>query len=644
MKKKNGPVQAGIILLLFALSFLAVPRHARAEERIVSLDVIAELQEDSSLLMTERIRVTIEHNSIKHGIYRVFPLSQVLENNKYRFHNYDFKAITLDGEKVPYTKAARSGHVALAIGTEKEKAPLGEHTYEIRYRVTDHVLFFDDRDEIYLNVTGNDWKLPMDAVSFTFVVPGGSENILETKAFTGSFGKSGSDYVMEGNNTFHSTRPFAVGEGLTVAVAWKKGIVSRPGDFRSGWATKNREACFLLIFGFVALYCFICKRWLKKPLPPVIPLFSPPEGMSPGYVSALMDIEDSGRFFHADMMGAAINGFLRLDAKDAKNFVFHGLKPKKMPEKWIAHYCREVTAFLTSPENPCDLKTIEGKTQVAKTLDFLKSKYKRLLKDSWQDNLFLKIAGWAVVYIIASFMAIAIDIPEVPGESRWMYPISIAIFYFFAGLGLFFFKTVKAKGRHILGKICSFLLGVTLCILGVGMIFAQMESDAFLMSRHLILFFLTAFFMGRIPRKSRTIKAMDAYAQVLGLEMYMRTAEKHRLAMLNAPEDTIKKFEELLPYAVALGCAEAWQKRFDKLLREMDYGLVWIDRKDLAYKNVVHTVIANKAMIVAINACVTANRAQQRSIGGSGLRSGSSDGHSGGSSGGGSGGGGGGGW
>jgi uncharacterized membrane protein YgcG len=57
--------------------------------------------------------------------------------------------------------------------------------------------------------------------------------------------------------------------------------------------------------------------------------------------------------------------------------------------------------------------------------------------------------------------------------------------------------------------------------------------------------------------------------------MYIRTAETQRLAALNAPEDTVEKFEELLPYAVALECAEAWQKRFDTILPAANYTPAW---------------------------------------------------------------------
>jgi uncharacterized membrane protein len=44
--------------------------------------------------------------------------------------------------------------------------------------------------------------------------------------------------------------------------------------------------------------------------------------------------------------------------------------------------------------------------------------------------------------------------------------------------------------------------------------------------------------------------------------MYMQTAEKDRLEMLNPPEITPAVFEKLLPYAIALDCENEWSRKF----------------------------------------------------------------------------------
>ena len=44
--------------------------------------------------------------------------------------------------------------------------------------------------------------------------------------------------------------------------------------------------------------------------------------------------------------------------------------------------------------------------------------------------------------------------------------------------------------------------------------------------------------------------------------MYIGAAEKDRLALAGAPGDTPEQYGQMLPYAAALGMAEAWAKRF----------------------------------------------------------------------------------
>jgi uncharacterized membrane protein len=76
-----------------------------------------------------------------------------------------------------------------------------------------------------------------------------------------------------------------------------------------------------------------------------------------------------------------------------------------------------------------------------------------------------------------------------------------------------------------------------------------------------------------------TVKGARAVEEIKGLEMYMGTAERHRLAMLFKPDETPQLFESLLPYAYALGCAETWANGFAETLRRASYVPEW-DRTD----------------------------------------------------------------
>ena len=124
--------------------------------------------------------------------------------------------------------------------------------------------------------------------------------------------------------------------------------------------------------------------------------------------------------------------------------------------------------------------------------------------------------------------------------------------------------------------------------------------------------------------------------------MYVGTAEKERLARINAPEDTVEIYEAMLPYAVALGMAGAWEKRFAPVLAAAGYAAEWMDDQRLGSWNegeASSTADAGYASaLAAVSAVTAAYGASQRDSGGSG------GGGSGCDSGGSSGGGGGGGW
>lgn len=204
MRKKNHLLLG---FMFFLLVFMVFPYTVQAKERVLRLDVIASMQNDSSMIVTERILVNIEHKKILHGITHSYPIKKHYGNKKLQHYGYELRSVTLDGKPVNYYKNNPWLAVAIAIGTEDEKAPLGEHTYEIVYKTTGHVRPMEDRDEIYYNVMSSNWEFPVDLVSFTLQLPEGNEDaFIDTVAYTGGLGESGSDYIVEGKHTIRTTR------------------------------------------------------------------------------------------------------------------------------------------------------------------------------------------------------------------------------------------------------------------------------------------------------------------------------------------------------------------------------------------------------------------------------------------------------
>jgi uncharacterized membrane protein YgcG len=66
-------------------------------------------------------------------------------------------------------------------------------------------------------------------------------------------------------------------------------------------------------------------------------------------------------------------------------------------------------------------------------------------------------------------------------------------------------------------------------------------------------------------------------AELDGFKIYIKTAEEHRLNLLNPPERTPELFEKLLPYAMALGVSNEWCQKFGDVLMRFNYRPDWYD-------------------------------------------------------------------
>jgi hypothetical protein len=106
----------------------------------------------------------------------------------------------------------------------------GETSYILVYRTDRQIGYFDAFDELYWNVTGNGWDFPIETARAVVRLPAGAE-VVQAAAYTGPAGAGGQDYTADSIDNgfeFKTTRPLKRHEGLTIAVAWPKGIVAAP--------------------------------------------------------------------------------------------------------------------------------------------------------------------------------------------------------------------------------------------------------------------------------------------------------------------------------------------------------------------------------------------------------------------------------
>src|SRR5262249_30893461 len=139
------------------------------------------------------------------------------------------------------------------------------------------------------NATGTGWTFAIEQAEARITLPA-SVPFRQSAFYTGPQGARGQDArIVEqqpGRIVFRTTRPLPARNGLTVAAAWEKGIVTPPTSAHLGgyWLADNL-ALVIAAVGFVLVLAYYVLAWLRvgrdPPSGTIIPLFGPPAGMSP---------------------------------------------------------------------------------------------------------------------------------------------------------------------------------------------------------------------------------------------------------------------------------------------------------------------------------------------------------------------------
>jgi hypothetical protein len=276
-------------LVLWVLPVICPAGPAAAAETILLFHSDVTVSENGTLLVRETIRVRAEGRQIRRGIYRDFPTRYTDRLGNHHRVGFEFLAAERDGQPEAWHQQPQSNGVRTYLGREERFLPHGEHTYVLTYRTSGQLGFFADFDELYWNVTGNGWELPIREASCTVILPNGiPADQLRTAGYTGPMGSTeravAIDRNSDGTVTFRATRNFGPREGLTVAVGWPKGHVREPtkAEQTRRFFGANPELRTGLI-GMALLLTYYGFAWLKVGRDPqggvVIPRYEPPAGL-----------------------------------------------------------------------------------------------------------------------------------------------------------------------------------------------------------------------------------------------------------------------------------------------------------------------------------------------------------------------------
>jgi len=148
----------GLVVTLF----LAAAAEAAQTERILSFHSDVVVHKDGCLSVTETIQVRAAGEKIKRGIYRDFPMTR---GGKWWTRvrvTFQVVQVLRDGKPEAYHVKDEGGHKRVYIGRAGRLLGPGVYTYTLEYKTDRQLRFFGDHDELYWNVTGNDWEFPID--------------------------------------------------------------------------------------------------------------------------------------------------------------------------------------------------------------------------------------------------------------------------------------------------------------------------------------------------------------------------------------------------------------------------------------------------------------------------------------------------
>ncbi len=628
---------------------LLTPIAARAQERILSFHSDITVHTNAEMTVTETIRVRAEGQQIRRGIYRDFPTGY-----RDRFGNrvrVDFELLEVqrDGRPEPHHIKRQLNSVKVYMGQENVFLQPGEYTYTMTYRTAHQLGFFEEHDELYWNVTGNEWAFAIETASAAVSLPE-SVPLAEVthEGYTGPKGSTArflESAVRDGRIHYRTTRPLRQREGLTIVTTWPKGHVEQP----SVWSraqrllTINRSA-FAGIVGFFVVLGYYLVVWSAVGKDPakgvIIPQFKPPDGISPAAARFIREMGYDHKCFAAGIIDMAVNGTLKIHQK-GRTFTIERVSPPApgAPPEEQKLYNKLLSSSQTLTFQQRNHQTI-GKAVTA---------LRKSLVATYEKVYFLRntsywLPGLAIAFL--TVLGVTLLGPE-PQEAVflgfWLTIWTFAVMALLMNAGSAWRSTFGPGGRliNLPGAIFTtlfavpFLAGEVFAIFMLGRITSPLAALCLVAVGLLSWLFYTLM-------KAPTLLGRKIMDHLDGLRMYMAVAETDRLRALHPPKRTPEHFEELLPYALALDVEQEWAKQFADVLQAASQGPTTGSRTAYSpgwYTGPSRNLLSAGALAGAVGGALTSAISSSSTAPGSSSGSGG-----GGSSGGGGGGGGGGGW
>ena len=495
-----------VLLLTIVLSTSASGAAAWRSYWIENFDATITIRQDGVIEVAEAIRFYFDGSY--NGIYRDIPL-RYNDNMgfNYRLRLHVVSVTDERGTPLRY-EISNTGGGGRRIQAWVPGAQNAARSVQIRYRVERALRFFPEHDELYWNVTGNDWGVPIRAASARVMLPASMDETPRATAFVGRFGNRGDAWrrrvVSDREISFETTAELAYGEGFTVVVGWAKGAVPEPtAADRAQWLVRDNWPLLVPPFVFL-LMLMIWRSYGRDPDlgRSVMPIYRPPAELTPAELGTLVDERVDQRDIVATVVDLAVRGYVRIEEKidegwlvDSTTTTFHRVQP---PDATLRPHEKEVLEGLFESGDRVDLDDLKNEFYARLTT----------ITDHVYDGLvsagYFRHSPQTVrrVWVVIGVLVVAGSVP---------------------------FAVIMETVAGLVAAVASGLI-----VLGF------------------------AWFM-----PARTRAGRHKWIEIKGFEEFLGRTEGERLREMKVD---VGKFEAFLPFAMALGVAENWGKAFDGLL------------------------------------------------------------------------------
>lgn len=303
-------------------------------------DAVVELTPDGVAHVTLELDVDLGTDPNR-GPYLSYLVKQRFDDTRDRV--YRMRDITASSPTAPdeVHVSEESGWLAVRIGEEDRDDVVGEHTYRVTYTVEGLVnsaeAFDLADDQLYLNVVGDRWEIPLEDLR---VEVRGPAAVTDTRCYTGTDDVCTSAEVVDGTAVF-THEALEAGEPWTVAVAFPAGTFGGVEPIlQDRWAVERAFALTPVTGGVAAVATVlglgaVVRRVRRRdtpaddvapglltaaprgPVPEPVRL-TPPDGLRPGVVGTLVDERADTRDVTATLVDLAVRGYLTVGpAEDA---------------------------------------------------------------------------------------------------------------------------------------------------------------------------------------------------------------------------------------------------------------------------------------------------------------------------------------